>query len=228
MDIGLALCFGDQPLFFRDEMLWESYIAAHNLIGKSHVVIFNEELSAFTRTLDKRLAIIQKDLHEFSLISNLAYQTKRSIDPNMFNEMMVSVLYRLLYLGFQGDPLNEIIRIGMVAFASSIFLRWRGTRQRNDYWTYIFRDGLLKMQARETNYPPAIQVWLLFTFAIYTSAGSYKDDWLYTRLEEALELLHIRTWDEARPVLKSVMWIDFLHDPVGSNIFKTLNKSVKS
>jgi len=221
MDVALALCFGERPLFFRNELLWSSYIAAHSLIGAGHVVTINEELSAFTETLDERLATIQKDLHEFSLISNLAYQTKRNIDPDMFNEMMVSILYRLLYLEFQVNSSSEMIRIAMVAFASSIYLRRYVARQQNNFLANSFRDALVKMQSSEARYPPAIELWLLFMFALYAGVGSRKIDWLSSRLEQTIQLLDIRTWDDAKRVLKSVMWIDFLHDPSGRAFFES-------
>jgi hypothetical protein len=217
-DLCIALCFGCKPIFFQDGLSWDPYIATRGLIRRRRLVVV-DQVSKFIQTLDERVANVMKDLHEFSLIANVAYQTERKIDPSTFNEIMVSIMYRLLHLTFEIEPVNEVIRVGMITFATTIFLQWNISSQRYEYMVNLFRGALLKARASAIDLPPPIQLWLLFTWGLFTGT-KFDGDWYTSWLCEVIELVQVRTWDEARKVLKSVVWIDFLHDPHGKRIFQ--------
>jgi hypothetical protein len=69
--------------------------------------------------LNPKLANGWKDLH--ACLSNLAYQTTCKLSPDTYNEMMISILYRLKHLSFEDGPLQEAIRAGSLTFSSTIF-----------------------------------------------------------------------------------------------------------
>lgn len=55
-------------------------------------------------------------------MSDPTYQTTRKLSPDTYNEMTISILYRLMNLSYEEDILLEAIRIGLPIFSSSIFL----------------------------------------------------------------------------------------------------------
>ena len=169
-------------------------------------------------TPDDRLANVWKDLQEFCLISNLAYQTKRELDPRMVSEVMLSIVYRLLHLDFENEPVNEVIRVGLIGFATTIFLGGKGARRRYDHFAGVFR-GVLGFPESSVDLPPAFQLWLLFTWCVYAGAD-FSDSWQASWQSKILQHLEVRIWDAVRKVLKSVMWVAFLHDPDGRRVFE--------
>jgi len=187
------------------------------LIRRGRVIV-EDEVSAFISTLDDRLANVWKDLHEFSLISNLAYQTGRKLDPHMFNDMMLLILYRLLHLAFDDDSVSEAIRVGLVAFAATMFLRGKGAGRQYYYLAGVFHD-VLTLHASGDDLPPTIQLWLLLVWGVY-SGTQLHEEWLVLWLKRTLQHLQVETWEEMRKALKSVMWIEFLHDPHGKIVFE--------
>ncbi|CAG7563920.1 unnamed protein product [Fusarium equiseti] len=71
VDLGLVLRFGCEPVFFtKDDISWNPYLPPQVLMKKT-----TQHPEAFIKTLDPRLANVWKDLHEFSTLGNLAYQT---------------------------------------------------------------------------------------------------------------------------------------------------------
>jgi hypothetical protein len=118
-----ALLFGHQPFFFKEGIAWDCFIANRGLIECSHQPHTNAVRAFAATNLDTRLHNTLRDLHSFSCISNLAYQTTRKLSPEIYNEMMISILYRLTHLSFESDPLQETVRIGLLAFSSTIFMQ---------------------------------------------------------------------------------------------------------
>ncbi|RQM05919.1 hypothetical protein DH86_00002579, partial [Scytalidium sp. 3C] len=99
-DLGLALRTGNRPQLFRKGIAWDCFIADRGVIHCLHE--HNKaQMDAFVDTLAPKLANCWKDLHAFSCLSNMAYQTTRKLSPDTYNEVMISVLYRLTHLCFE-------------------------------------------------------------------------------------------------------------------------------
>ncbi|KAM5385434.1 hypothetical protein ACJZ2D_001075 [Fusarium nematophilum] len=224
VDLGLVLRFGCRPVFFAEEISWDPYIAGQGLIrGVKKVAGREAEVSKFVQTLDERLINIWKDLQDFSRLANLAHQTTHKLPPNTFSEIMVSVLYRLLALSFLESPIEDALRLGMMAFSAAIFFRWRGMKQRQQYLDDSFRDALLKLNGSSTQPPLAVLLWLLMTWSMNVSghvAEGNVQQWLDDLLQSKFH-----SWTEAHDALKSVMWIDCMHNAAGKQVFEAAMKS---
>ena len=223
-DLGLAIRFGHRPLFFNDEISWTSYLHATERVQTVHSPLENA-ISTLIRFLDWRLVNVLTDLRQFSHLCNLGHQTGYKLRRHTFGEIMVSVLYRLLYLSFKGSPLDEAIRLGMVIFGSSIILQGQKCG-------HAILDGFISSllelhdHAATIDVPPSIIFWLLIVWKIHVSEEIPQSQ-LEVWSEEAIKLAEVYNWEDARAILKAVMWIDILHDSKGERYIRNLKaKSV--
>lgn len=209
MDLGLALRFGCKPVFFRDTISWDAYVAHNEVDRAKKAVVHDDAVPQFVHTLDSKLVNVWKDLKEFSRLANLAAQTSYKLPPNRFSEIMVSILYRLLSLSFTNSPIEEAIRLGAMTYAAAVFFRWRTMRQRQGYLDRVFQSALTAM--RKSPVPPQITFWLLVVWYTCTSEDLDRD-FLTAWLDEIMVQLGVNKKEQARQILKSVMWIDCLFD----------------
>ncbi|RSL45492.1 hypothetical protein CEP53_010767 [Fusarium sp. AF-6] len=222
VDLGLVLRFGCKPVFFNETISWDPYISSQGLIrGLKKVNIPETEATVFIKTLDKRLANVWKDLQEFAMLGNLAHQTSRKLQPNTFSEIMVSILYRLLAMSFPESPIEDALRVGMMAFTAAMFFRWRSMNQRQQYLDGTFRDALSKLKDASAQPPLSVLFWLLTVWTITVS--QYPGQNMFSKwMDNVLEDLGLSSWSDAQKTLKSVLWIGCLFDAPGQQAFDTV------
>ncbi|KAF5578591.1 hypothetical protein FPANT_9930 [Fusarium pseudoanthophilum] len=221
VDIGLALRFGCKPVFFNKDISWNPYLSSQNLLRhkKKHPDA-NHDMKSFLKTLDPRLSNVWRDLEEFAKLSNIASQTGRKLQPNIFSEVMVSILYRLLALSPE-SPSENAFRLGMMTFAASIFFRWRDMKQRQAYLDESFRDALRELKKAATQPPTAVLLWLLViwrTNSVQSGTDQAIEEWFLG----VVDSLRIFSWPKLHNVLKSVLWIDCLFDASSKRILEPM------
>lgn len=185
----------------------------------------NSNISVFIKTLDPRLSNVWRDLEEFSTLSNLASQTGRKLQPNTFSEIMVSILYRLLALSYPTSPVENALRLGMMAYTASIFFRWREMKQRQAFLDDSFRGALVELRKGGVRPSDTMLLWLLVLWKITVSDDSDHDvfsEWTF----EVLHGLEVKSWNGVRDVLKTVVWIDCLFDASGRRVFEPMLKKM--
>ncbi|KAJ9149317.1 Fungal specific transcription factor domain-containing protein [Pleurostoma richardsiae] len=222
VDLGHALSTGRKPLFFADGISWDSYIATHAPIAnfdppppRGDVV----EVVNFVEKLDWRLVNIWRDLHEFAQLGNLAYQTQRQLQHDAFHEMMASIHYRLLHLLFSDSAADEAVRLGMLAFAATVFLQWVGVRLQYQRLRESLEAALRRLKNEVDDVPPWLVVWLIASGSV-SVFQEVEGTWLQQWLDDTLKRVGVRSWGQARETLRGVMWIDLLHDRPGRAIFE--------
>ncbi|RKL49766.1 hypothetical protein BFJ72_g1222 [Fusarium proliferatum] len=217
VDIGLALRFGCRPVFFDKDISWSPYLSNQGLVRrkKKHLDA-NHDMVAFLKTLDPRLSHVWRDLEEFAKLSNIASQTGRKLQPNIFSESMVSTLYRLLALSPESASENTF-RLGMMTLAASIFFRWRDMKQRQANLDDSFRDALRELQKALIQPPTTVILWLLVIWRTNSVQGGC-DEAIEEWFLEVMGDLGIYSWPELHKVLKSVLWVDCLFDASSKRI----------
>lgn len=219
-DLGLALRSGTRARLFREGIAWDCFVANRGVIRCSHES-YKAQIDAFVDALDPRLGNCWKDLHAFSCMSNLAYQTTRKLSPFTYNEMMISILYRLMYLSFEEGSPQEAIRIGLLTFSSTIFLTRLYMKQPYERLFNLFDSSLFKLcQCTSTIVPQPIMLWLMILYHMVAYRQPSPGDWQSVWLGKAVSLTGIETWPQARIIPKSVMWVDFVHDAPGKKAFE--------
>jgi hypothetical protein len=67
---------------------------------------------------------------------------------------MISILYRLTHLSFESDPLQETVRIGLLAFSSTIFMQLRYKKQPYEHLVNLYSNMLsMLLKTKYTNLP---------------------------------------------------------------------------
>ena len=219
--MGLALRLGSRARLFREEIAWDCFIANRGVMRCSHEP-YKAHLDAFVDALDPKFGNCWKDLHAFSCMSNLAYQTTGKLSPVTYNEMMISILYRLLHLSFEESSLQEAIRIGLLTFSSTIFLTRLYMKQPYEHLFSLFSNSLSKLcQSTSIIVPQPIMLWLMILYHMVSYKQPSPEDWHSVWLGKAVSLTRVKAWPDARGILKSVMWVDFVHDAPGKEAFES-------
>ncbi|KAI8962997.1 hypothetical protein F5Y11DRAFT_173086 [Daldinia sp. FL1419] len=213
-DLGVALTTGHKPLFFSEDIPWGSYISR----CEREVYFEDLELSKntaladirhFINGLDTRLRHIWDDICQVVRAANIAIQCRLSLDIEIYQETMVSIHYRLLGLYFNANDVNEAIRLILLMFASSFFLQWRGAKTNYVYLSRHLKEVLL---AHSTNSIPAgLLVWI---YVVYTILDCNRDNqvWLQRSLAQVLQVANLKSWNDTRSILNSIVWLGKLHD----------------
>ncbi|KAL1860409.1 hypothetical protein VTK73DRAFT_7355 [Phialemonium thermophilum] len=222
VDLGYSLCTGQKPLFFADRIPWDSYIATHPPIANFDPPPPPDGVANVTRfleSLDWRLVNVWRDLYHFSQLGNLAAQTGRRLQHDAFHEMMASIHYRLLHLSLDDSPAQEAVRLGMLAFAATVFLQWVGMRLRFHCLGDTLERALRRLRDEVQDAPPWLVVWLIISGHIVVIQEA-EGTWMHELLSETLGRLGPPSWDQARDMLRGIMWIDLLYDTPGRAIFE--------
>lgn len=212
-DLTMALLTDNKPTFFSDSITWEPYIAKVETASP-------ELLPHHFATLDLKVRCIWVDLREFIRSANLAFQTGRKIDCFLFQDVLISVQYRLQLLSVETQA--KAIHIGMLAFSTDVFLQLKGLEMRFKNTAAQLRDAILELQDLEDESILEFKLWLLFV-ARLSNAKDNQDSWLMPEMKRILKALSLKTWKAVRERLKIYLWIDVLHDSGGRETFATAN-----
>ena len=155
----------------------------------------------------------------FCVVINLAAESKHRVAIESFLDTMASVMYRLLDMTrFKAGSTEEAIRLGLLAFSSSVFLQWRQLGMSYDHLTSMYRDCLAKLTC--ANVPPRLLLWLLIVGAV-SVFGCADDKWLKPWLRVNIDLGYIVSWSDLRDILKSLMWVSLVQDKPGKDVFES-------
>jgi hypothetical protein len=217
VDLGIALRFGQRPLFFSDKMAWDPFIDLKDLV-KGKVKDTDGPVARFFESAQDKMSHVWTDLRAFCHLCNLASQTSHKLLPNTFSEVMASVLYRLVALSFDTARM-EVLRLAMIVFASQIFLQWREMRLRQVQLDHDLREALLQLHTEgDTDVPPCVIFWALIIWQTSLTERS-DDDCLTVWLKSTARQLGLDSWKDAKEALKSVLWIDVFHDAALVELF---------
>ncbi|OBT77084.1 hypothetical protein VF21_02893 [Pseudogymnoascus sp. 05NY08] len=220
-DLSYALLSGQQPRLFRDEIQWNCFIADCDLTQCSHRPHEAYVHAFLEATVDKRLHNALRDLHTFSCISNLAYQTTRKLSPEIYNEIMISILYRLTNLSFESDPFQEALRVGLLAVSSTLFMQRHFMENPYDHLLNLHRKSLLKLRdSTDIDIPVPIVLWLTMLLHVVENRKPSPTDWLSVWLDEVIFRAGIESWHRAHEILRSMVWVNFVHDRCGMPAFE--------
>lgn len=221
---------GSKPLFFDEDISWEPYFAKTNYEKKqtSRPAKSGSPFSPIDDIVDSRLNHIWIDAMEFCEISNLAFATSRRLESGLFQEIVISLQYRLLNLEYldefsfdnRGDPqnrLHEAVRCGLLALTVTIFLKIPNKEVRYHILGLQLKAALLALEAPGSSEEWEMRLWLYFMAGLSLFPVGERD-WLVNGLKKCLRTLRLTSWSEAKVVLKQYLWIDMIHDTEGERV----------
>jgi len=215
-DLSIAFHNGSKPVFFRQPLepvpkYPETLLRACSDENASHDNI------DMLRDMDHDLATAWRVMRRFCLLVNLGTQIQRLIYPKIILGTMTAVMYRLLNMGFVTGSVDDVIRLGLLAFCHHIFLQWQDIRLPYYRFPTEYRDSILAVKPSQRLSPP-VMLWLLMTGAI--SLYDVSDEgWLRAALREYAEGCQVKSWKEMQDTLKSIMWVALLDDQPGRQIY---------
>jgi len=220
-DLSYALLSGHQPLFFKTSISWDCFVADRGLIQCSHHP-HDVDIHIFLKiNIDRRLHDVFRDLHAFSCISNLAYQTTRKLLPEIYNEVMISILYRLTHLSFDGDPIQEVFRISLLAVSSTLFMQRQFMDNPYAHLLNLYRNALFQLSnLTGVELPVSISLWMTMLLHVVEHREQSPANWLGVWFDRVISHADVKSWTEAREMLRSMVWVDFVHDRVGKFAFE--------
>ena len=161
--------------------------------------------------LDWKLVNIWRDLGEFCRAANIASSTNRNLDPDLYQEVMISVFYRLMRLKFPQGSIDEVLRLGLLAFSTTIFLGIRGIPMQYDSLVHDLVSALRAIDQSVSEIPSNLSLWLAY-FARVMVFHEPEQAWLTSHLKDQLQSSNLSSCQAVRSLLKSLLWVDCLHD----------------
>ncbi|KAH7148290.1 hypothetical protein EDB81DRAFT_932647 [Dactylonectria macrodidyma] len=220
IDLGWSIKHGSKPDIYDSQVSWEPLL--ETVLSKNIQPSIKTFPSGVERTIelwDYKLKNVFTDLQGFSSMANLLIPSHQKLKPELFQEIMLSIQYRLLMLEYPVEvrPLEESIRIGLLSFESTLVLHTPklGVKLTSDFFYHQLRRGIEKIRV-ESQEIADLKLWLLLVGSIIVFKGS--ETWLVDSINE---LTGDQPWADVRRRVKGVMWIDVIHDGPGRDAFDT-------
>lgn len=222
VDLALAMRTGEEPLLVNvDDLTWKPYVA-------DPAKAANVPWQTLFDASDIRLVNVWLDLQEFTTSVNLAHQTKRKMSPVLFQEVLISVQYRLHHLAYSRHDTQETLRLAMLVLSASLFL---GGHSLHSSPLHCKQQGeLLRASLRAFDYKGSktylqLKLWLVYLGRMTVLDSPEDQPWLDKTLFGMIKALGLTTWVEVRAVLKGFLWVDILHDKAGEMVFDSAKRS---
>lgn len=229
VDLSYALRFGHKPVFFHDTLDWSSYVTQPNSgIQQNIPTDATSPIEKFIRSsLDTRLQSIWDDLRNFSQLAEITHQAGKLLDPSFVNEVLIATMYRLLHLDFSRYTVNELLRLGLLAYATSVFLQDQLASNRYQYIAVELRQLITSLHHQGSTMPCEIRLWLVLVAGMLDPSCTV-DQLLMESIASADAAKGSKTWSEVRSTLKAVMWISFIHDQQGQKTAEAAARKIAS
>ncbi|KAM5352860.1 hypothetical protein ACJ41O_005582 [Fusarium nematophilum] len=220
VDLGWSIKTGCKPEIYNGNVSWDPVIESSLDISYPPDLDPSTNLLSTASAWDPRLRSAFKDLRDFSALANHIIPGNGKLRPELFQEIMLSIQYRLLLLEYPVDqqPLHEAVRLGLLAFESTIFLQIPGCKLRSRLFTRQLREAIEAIPV-EGEAIANVKLWLLFIGSIMVFEGG--EAWLAQTMQS---LTGRQTWAEVRRRVKEVMWIDVIHDGPGRMAYEAAQR----
>ncbi|KAM0352305.1 hypothetical protein ACHAPU_001969 [Fusarium lateritium] len=217
VDLGWSIRNGCKPEIYTEVPSWKPLFKAfENIACSFDLQQPSLDFMNLYHTWDWRLQNAFKDLRDFSALANKLPPNGKKLKPEAFQEIMLSIQYRLLQLDFSDDPnlLQEAVRIGLLALESTIFLQIRGTKLKSQSFDHQLRSAIQAIPVQGEAIAN-VKLWLLLVGSIMIFEGN--EDWL---VQSIRSIVGRQTWAEVRERVKEVIWIDMIHDVPGRQAYE--------
>jgi hypothetical protein len=212
-DLCIAMATGAAPLLFSTTNVnWNRLLAA----ADDERWTLPKELAV--SAIDVKLVDLWADLRCFTVLANLAFQTGRKLNPEVFQEILTSVVYRAMLLEVSPHPLIRVLHLGILAFCSTVFLQGDKIKARFVYLAKQLLKVIVAVGDDEKDTFGVVKLWCLIVTGLSVSTNA-DEDWLIPQLRSQIQREGSSSWKEVRTLLKTCLWIDALHDKEGKRLY---------
>jgi hypothetical protein len=218
IDLEVAVTTRAKPLLLTEtEISWKPYIS------RPDKTLAKTPIHTVCSDPDARLINIWLDLREFAKGANLALQTNRKLSPRLFQETLISILYRLLFLSYAEADAQEAFRMLMIHVSTSILFSTQSNNASYSQHEHMLIPALRMMNSFQDTSP---KLWLWTAFIARLRQQPPKDyRWLNESMFRRICGVGIAKWDEVRAILKEFIWVDGLYHEAGMRVFDEVMNS---
>jgi hypothetical protein len=178
-----------------------------------------------TKSHDTALYRVVQDMMNFSALLNSDH-TCFKFEPFAYQDILISGCYRLLnrypLAGDRPETSNDnALYLGLLALVTTmLFQHGRALRLTYDLLAEKLRGAI---RDTSTNGPmeETTLLWLLFIGGI-SVFGPNDRSWLLLQIKKCLFALKISSWEAALDTIKSLPWIDAIHENRGQELWQSV------
>ncbi|RYP77500.1 hypothetical protein DL771_001073 [Monosporascus sp. 5C6A] len=229
-DIGIALDSGAKPMFFGNHSFEEplpTYLDQPLLFNVEKPMAPDSPRGSnmFLADIDDALVRTWRVLSRFCRLINRAAKSNHQMCTGIYLDTMASVVYRLIYMSFEVGSADEAMRLGLLAFSTSIFLQWKQLGRSYTQLASTYRDSLARIGP--SHLPPPLLLWL-FMAGVVSVFEAADIESLKPWLSANIDLNGIDLWSNMQGVLRTFMWIGLVHDQLGQRVFNSTLLEVRT
>lgn len=206
----MALHSGEMPFFSFNNISYEPFLPYLNQ-GRS----YRDE--NFLENIDKRVSRAWVIMEQFCSLINRSFEANHKIPQVILLDTIASVMYNFLDLRFGTSSVDEAIRLGLLAFSSSVFLQWQAVKQSYRHLATAYQSCLFGISSSK-QVPNYLSLWLLIIYGISTFDAP--NDNLRLLLRAKIELCEVSSWGEMRDIMDSFLWMGLVLDKPGEKFFE--------
>ncbi|KAJ4351475.1 uncharacterized protein N0V89_006818 [Didymosphaeria variabile] len=143
----------------------------------------------------------------------------RKVDLYLFQELLVTVCYRLLAIPHTHSPprIEDAYHIGLTLFMMELFLQVG--KQRVMSYDNVTRRLRRVLESDVLEGEGELRFWLLMLGGVWISDDE-DAEWLLPKMFAQTRKMRLRSWSDAREVLERWPWIGALHDGPGKMVWE--------
>lgn len=97
-----------------------------------------------------------------------------------------------------------------------------------DHLLKLYSNALFRLnQCKDIDLPIAIELWLTIMSHVVAHQDHSPADWQSVWLDKAILRANITLWPQASELLRSIAWVDFIHDRRGKQAFEAALLRIK-
>lgn len=218
-DIEFALHSGSRPYFFRDQFPYEEFGSI-----SSEPIGIDKAVSEALDLGDKSLRSVHMDLMLLSTLLNINPEAR--LDPHAFQELVISICYRLLHRSplAAAETLNgydSAVQMGLLALMTTVLFQY-GHPKRLSYDLLAAKLRAAIKSAADCKTTDSVWLlWLLFVSGT-TVLRTTDDHWLFPLIKQSLCSLQLDRWQDVRAELQKFPWISSLHDRAAKHLWQDI------
>jgi hypothetical protein len=212
IDVDLALQFGSSPRFgpvYPSPFIIPPFQEGHATKDRCSLATQLKEINIL-------LAAVAEDMFLLTHILNNATTEMAKLDPTVYQELVLDLVYRLLELSSVTESIFEscverACHLGMITFLTTLLFRFDRLHHIQYAKLLAKLSKTLQMPNFVNGVAQDIHLWLLMVAGI-TIPGETLADWYSAQLAVCLEHLGVESWEDARGLLQKLPWVRVVHN----------------
>ena len=221
IDLCWVLSSGNQPYFSPDLIGWDRTFRSRPLSFPMPL-----RMHSIHNLGNDKLGVVYEDLQYLTMKMNEKVHEHARWKGDAFQKAFSSIQARLLHLMTEAnEPLQELVCLGMLSLLTTFF-RIPGRIIAYTHLANRFRKlSLIVFEKPLKSDVETLLFWGLMIAAVSIFVVE-EETWL---LEQGSVLVgkNLLDWHNAQALLRSVMWIDCIHDEAGEKVFERMRMKAK-